>query len=205
MFTFSTNLAGQSAFSTLTVATGVVALAEIGDKTQLLSFALAARYKKPWPIIWAILVATLLNHFMAAWAGQWLIQTLQHWLTPQSQKWLLAASFFVMAGWLLIPDKFDDSGITQSTSSIFLTTFIAFFIAEMGDKTQVATVLLAAQSKELVAVVVGTTLGMMLANVPAVILGERLANKLSNPNMLTWVHRGAAAIFLGIAVFIALA
>ena len=209
MFTFPNHLAehfaGQSALQTLFVSTSIVALAEIGDKTQLLSFALAARYRKPWPIIWGILAATLLNHFAAAWAGQWLMQYVDHWLSPQNRKWLLAAGFLLMAGWLLIPDKFDDSGLAKSSSSIFLTTLIAFFIAEMGDKTQVATLLLAAKSTALTAVVVGTTLGMMIANVPAVFLGERLAKKIAQPNVLILVHRAAATIFLCLALAIMLA
>jgi Ca2+/H+ antiporter, TMEM165/GDT1 family len=191
-------------FNTLFTSTAVVALAEIGDKTQLLSFALAARYRKSTPIIMGILVATLLNHFAAAWAGQWLVSITADWFTPQQMKLALAISFFAMAIWLLIPDKFDEEGLNQRRSSIFITTLVAFFIAEMGDKTQIATVLLAAKTQFLSAVVIGTTLGMMIANVPAVIMGEKLAARMNNPELLKWVHRGAAFIFAAIGVAIAI-
>jgi Ca2+/H+ antiporter, TMEM165/GDT1 family len=191
-------------FDTLLTSTAVVALAEIGDKTQLLSFALAARYRRSLPIIAGILVATLLNHYMAAWAGQWLVGIFQQWFTPNQLKLGLAASFIAMAAWLLVPDKLDEGGLDKTAASVFITTLIAFFIAEMGDKTQVATVLLAANTSVLWAVVAGTTFGMMLANVPAVVMGQKLASRLTNPTLLEWVHRGAALIFVGIGAAIAL-
>jgi Ca2+/H+ antiporter, TMEM165/GDT1 family len=191
-------------FNTLFTSTAVVALAEVGDKTQLLSFALAARYRKSTPIILGILVATLLNHFAAAWLGQWLVAITAEWFTPKQLKLALAVSFVAMAIWLLVPDKLDEEGLNQRGQSIFLTTLLAFFIAEMGDKTQIATVLLAAKTQFLSAVVIGTTLGMMIANVPAVLMGERLASRLNNPNLLRWVHRGAAFIFVAIGIAIAL-
>jgi Ca2+/H+ antiporter, TMEM165/GDT1 family len=191
-------------FNTLITSTAVVALAEIGDKTQLLSFALAARYRKSLPIILGILVATLLNHFAAAWLGQWLVSITVDWFTPKQMKLALAISFIAMAIWLLVPDKLDEEGLNQRGSSIFITTLVAFFIAEMGDKTQIATVLLAAKTQFLSAVVIGTTLGMMIANVPAVIMGERLAARINSPQLLKWVHRGAALIFVAIGVAIAI-
>jgi Ca2+/H+ antiporter, TMEM165/GDT1 family len=191
-------------FNTLVTSTAVVALAEIGDKTQLLSFALAARYRKSLPIVLGILVATLLNHFAAAWLGQWLVGITADWFTPKQMKLALAISFIAMAIWLLVPDKLDEEGLNQRGSSIFITTLVAFFIAEMGDKTQIATVLLAAKTQFLIAVVIGTTLGMMIANVPAVIMGERLAARMNNPQLLKWVHRGAALIFVAIGVAIAI-
>jgi Ca2+/H+ antiporter, TMEM165/GDT1 family len=191
-------------FNTLFTSTAVVALAEIGDKTQLLSFALAARYRKSTPIILGILVATLLNHFAAAWVGQWLVSLTADWVTPKQWKLALAVSFIAMAAWLLVPDKLDDEGLNQRGQSVFFTTLVAFFIAEMGDKTQIATVLLAAKTQFLSAVVIGTTLGMMIANVPAVVMGERLATRLNNPKLLQWVHRGAAFIFVVIGTVIAI-
>jgi Ca2+/H+ antiporter, TMEM165/GDT1 family len=191
-------------FDTLFASTAVVALAEIGDKTQLLSFALAARYRRSLPIIAGILVATLLNHYLAAWAGQWLVGIFQQWFTPNQLKLGLAVSFIAMAAWLLVPDKLDEGAVNKTTASIFVTTLIAFFIAEMGDKTQIATVLLAANTSVLWAVVAGTTFGMMLANVPAVVMGQKLAVRLTNPALLEWVHRGAALIFVGLGAAIAL-
>lgn len=175
------------------VSTGIVALAEIGDKTQLLSFILAAKFRKPIPIILGIFVATLLNHGFAGAIGAWLTTL----LGPEALRWILGISFIAMAGWTLIPDKFDDQDAKFAKLGVFGTTLVAFFLAEMGDKTQVATVALAAQYKSLVAVVAGTTLGMMIANVPAVILGDRIAHKIPTKT----VHAVAAAIFaiLGIA------
>jgi Ca2+/H+ antiporter, TMEM165/GDT1 family len=190
-------------FNTLFTSTAVVALAEIGDKTQLLSFALAARYRRSLPIVAGILLATLLNHFCAAWAGQWLVGMFQQWFSPNHLKLGLAASFVAMAGWLLVPDKLDEETVEKSTAGIFLTTLTAFFLAEMGDKTQIATVLLAANTTVLWAVVIGTTFGMMIANVPAVLMGDKLARRLTNPKMLALVHRGAALIFVGIGIAIA--
>lgn len=175
------------------VSTGIVALAEIGDKTQLLAFLLAAKFRKPLPIVLAILVATLANHAFAAAIGTW-ITTL---MGPDILRWVLGISFLLMAGWTLIPDKLDEGDTKLARYGVFLTTLIAFFLAEMGDKTQVATVALAAQFHSFFWVVAGTTLGMMLANVPAVYFGDRIADRMP----VKIVHRIAAAIFavLGMA------
>ena len=170
------------------VSTGIVALAEMGDKTQLLSLVLAARFRKPWPIVWGILVATLVNHGLAGAVGSWV--TTQ--LGPQALRWVLGASFLVMAVWILSPDKLDEEGDKADPRwGVFATTVVAFFIAEMGDKTQIATVMLAAQFQSWFWVVAGTTLGMMLANAPVVWLGEAITRKIS----LTWVHRVSAVVF----------
>ena len=176
---------------------GIVAIAEIGDKTQLLSFFLAARYKRPWPIVLGILVATLANHAFAGAVGAWVAQQ----LGPDLLRWVLGVSFIAMAVWMLIPDKLDDDTATASRFGIFGTTLIAFFLAEMGDKTQVATVALAAQYDSLAAVVMGTTLGMMVANVPAVIVGEKLAHRMP----VRLVHGIAAAVFAVLGVLAILA
>lgn len=178
------------------VATGVVALAEIGDKTQLLALVLAAKFREPWPIVFGILVATLLNHAVAGAVGSW-VATL---LGPNGLRWVLGASFIAMAVWTLIPDKYEEQDAAPPRFGVFVATLIAFFLVEMGDKTQVATVALAAKYPSLVAVVIGTTLGMMIANVPAVWLGEVAATKLP----LKWVRRVAAGIFfvLGLIVLI---
>lgn len=171
------------------ISTGIVALAEMGDKTQLLSLVLAAKFRKPLPIILGILVATLFNHAMAGAVGAWLTSI----LGPDALRWILGIGFLAMAVWMLIPDKLDedDANVTVSRFGVFATTLVAFFLAEMGDKTQVATVALAAQYQSLVAVVAGTTLGMMLANVPAVFIGDKLAHKLP----LKLIHAIAAGIF----------
>lgn len=178
------------------VSTGIVALAEIGDKTQLLAFILAAKFRKPIPIIIGILIATLVNHGFAGAVGSW-ITTL---MGPETLRWVLGVSFIAMAAWTLIPDKFDEDDAKLARFGVFTTTLIAFFLAEMGDKTQVATIALAAQYQNLFAVVAGTTLGMMLANVPAVIMGDRIAEKMP----VKLVHRIAAAIFavLGVATLL---
>jgi putative Ca2+/H+ antiporter (TMEM165/GDT1 family) len=178
-------IAGMEAFL---VSTGIVALAEMGDKTQLLSLVLAARFRKPWPIVWGILVATLVNHGLAGAVGSWV--TTQ--LGPEALRWVLGGSFLAMAVWILIPDKLDDEDEqTNPRWGIFATTVVAFFLAEMGDKTQIATVMLAAQFQSWLGVVAGTTLGMMLANAPVVWLGDAITRKIS----LTWVHRISAVIF----------
>lgn len=171
------------------ISTGIVALAEMGDKTQLLSLVLAAKFRKPWPIILGILVATLLNHALAGAVGAWLTSV----LGTNALRWILGIGFLAMAVWMLIPDKLDedDANVNLSRFGVFATTLIAFFIAEMGDKTQVATVALAAQYQALVAVVAGTTLGMMIANVPAVLIGDKLAHQLP----LKLIHAVAAGIF----------
>ncbi|MES3041447.1 MAG: TMEM165/GDT1 family protein [Pseudomonadota bacterium] len=178
------------------VSTGIVALAEIGDKTQLLAFILAARFRKPVPIILGILVATLLNHGLAGALGAWI--TTQ--LSPESLRYGLGISFLAMAAWILVPDKIDDAEARLSRFGIFATTLTTFFLAEIGDKTQIATIMLAAQYQSLLAVVLGTTAGMMLANVPAVLLGDRIANTLPT----RWIHGVAAAIFavLGVATLL---
>jgi putative Ca2+/H+ antiporter (TMEM165/GDT1 family) len=179
------------------VSTGVVALAEIGDKTQLLALVLAARFGKPLPIILGILVATLLNHFLAGAAGTWIAGV----VGPTAMRWLLGLSFIGMAVWTLIPDKLEDEDQKAAPrNGVFFTTLIAFFVVEMGDKTQIATVALAAKYGSLVAVVGGTTLGMLLANVPAVLLGEVAAKKLP----MRLVHGIAAAIFLLLGVSVLL-
>jgi putative Ca2+/H+ antiporter (TMEM165/GDT1 family) len=176
------------------ISTGLVALAEIGDKTQLLSLVLAARFRRPGPIVAGILVATLFNHAAAGAVGAWIT----HWIGPQALRWVLGLSFLAMAVWILIPDKLDDDEAPAPAHGVFLTTLIAFFFAEMGDKTQIATVALAARYDALAAVVAGTTLGMMLANVPVVLLGDRATKRLP----VQWVHRIAALIFaaLGVAI-----
>jgi putative Ca2+/H+ antiporter (TMEM165/GDT1 family) len=169
------------------ISTGVVALAEIGDKTQLLAFVLAARFRKPWPIVLGILAATLANHAGAGALGSFITTV----MSPLALRWVLGLSFIAMAVWILIPDKLDDDAAPKTHGGVFLTTLIAFFLAEMGDKTQIATVALAAQYQALLAVVMGTTLGMMIANVPAVLFGERAARAV--PAKL--VHGIAAALF----------
>jgi Ca2+/H+ antiporter, TMEM165/GDT1 family len=175
------------------VSTGIVALAEMGDKTQLLSLVLAARFRKPWPIAWGILVATLFNHALAGAVGAWVTR----WLGPDVLRWVLGGSFIAMAIWMLIPDKLDeDDAQAAPRFGVFGATLIAFFLAEMGDKTQVATVMLAAQYKAWAAVVAGTTLGMMLANVPVVWFGERITRRVP----IRLVHAIGAAIFLVLGV-----
>lgn len=178
------------------VSTGIVALAEIGDKTQLLAFILAAKFRKPVPIIIGILIATLANHGFAGAVGAW-VTTL---LGPATLRWVLGVSFIGMAIWTLVPDKLDEDDAKLAQLGVFGTTLVAFFLAEMGDKTQIATIALAAQYQSLAMVVAGTTLGMMLANVPAVILGDRIANRIP----VRLVHGIAAAIFavLGVATLL---
>ncbi|OLU18129.1 hypothetical protein BVH03_23470 [Pseudomonas sp. PA15(2017)] len=180
----------------LFVPTLIVALAEIGDKTQLLALLLAARFRRPWPIIWGMVVATLANHLAAGAVGNWVAGL----LSPALLSWILAASFVAVALWTLIPDKLDD----DESSSLkrygpFLTTLIAFFLAEMGDKTQVATVMLAAQYPHFIMVVLGTTLGMLIANVPVVLAGNFAADRLP----LTLIRRLAAIAFAALAVYAA--
>lgn len=171
------------------VPTFVVAVAEIGDKTQLLALLLAARYRRPWPIIWGMTVATLINHLFAGVIGVLVAQ----WLSPALLSWLLAASFIAVALWTLVPDKLDDDENTSRWRfGPFLTTAIAFFLAEMGDKTQIATVMLAAQYDSLFWVILGSTLGLLLANVPVVLAGKFAADKLP----LDLIRRIAAVIFL---------
>ena len=178
------------------VSTGIVALAEIGDKTQLLALVIAAKYRKPLPIVLGILVATLFNHAVAGYVGAWVAAA----VGAELMRWILGVSFIAMAGWMLVPDKLDEAGEKPARYGVFLTTLIAFFIVEMGDKTQIATVALAAKYGSLIAVVGGTTLGMMIANVPAVLLGEVAAKKLP----MRLVHGTAAAIFLLLGVLVLL-
>jgi putative Ca2+/H+ antiporter (TMEM165/GDT1 family) len=178
----------------LLVSTGVVALAEIGDKTQLLAFILAARFKKPVPIILGILVATLINHGLAGALGAWITSA----VTPEILRWVLGVSFIGMAIWTMIPDKIEDEETKVAQKfGVFGATLITFFLAEMGDKTQIATVAMAAHYAAPLMVVIGTTLGMLIADVPAVLVGDKLANKIP----MKLVHSIAAAIFaiLGIA------
>jgi len=170
------------------ISTGVVALAEIGDKTQLLALVLAARFRKPVPIVLGILVATLANHFLAGAAGAWIASV----VGPTAMRWILGLSFVAMAIWTMIPDEYQEDERSTARYGVFLTTLTAFFLVEMGDKTQIATVALAARYGSLVAVVSGTTIGMLIANVPAVLLGEVAAKKLP----MRLVHGIAAAIFL---------
>ena len=178
----------------LLVSTGVVALAEIGDKTQLLAFILAARFKKPLPIILGILVATIINHGLAGALGAWITSA----VTPEILRWVLGLSFIGMAIWTMIPDKIEEEETKVAQKfGVFGATLITFFLAEMGDKTQIATVAMAAHYAAPLMVVIGTTLGMLIADVPAVFIGDKLANKIP----MKLVHSIAAAIFaiLGIA------
>jgi putative Ca2+/H+ antiporter (TMEM165/GDT1 family) len=174
------------------VSTGIVALGEMGDKTQLLALLLAARFKRPVPIILGILVATLANHAAAGWLGAGIAA----WLGPQWLRWVIGGSFLAMAVWMLIPDEADEAPGGNPRFGVFGTTLVAFFLAEMGDKTQIATVALAARYDALVAVVAGTTLGMMIANVPAVLLGDRVAKLVP----MRVVHLVSAVIFAVLGV-----
>ncbi len=176
------------------VSTGIVALAEMGDKTQLLALILAVRFRKPWPIVLGILVATLANHGLAGAVGAWVTTV----LGPVVLRWVLGVSFIAMAVWMLVPDKMEDDGAdTAPKWGVFSTTVIAFFLAEMGDKTQIATVMLAARFNDYVWVVAGTTLGMMLANAPVVWLGERMTRLVP----LRTVHLVSAFIFFGLGLW----
>lgn len=206
---FASALAGEALWSSvfepaveifmeaLLVSTGVVALAEIGDKTQLLAFILAARFKKPWPVIAGILCATIVNHGLAGALGAWITLA----VSPGILRWVLGASFIGMAIWTLIPDKIEEEETQVARRlGVFGATVVTFFLAEMGDKTQIATVALAAHYANPLLVVIGTTLGMLLADVPAVFIGNKLANKIP----MKLVHSIAAAIFavLGVATLL---
>ena len=180
----------------LFVPTLIVALAEIGDKTQLLALLLAARFRRPWPIICGIVGATLINHLAAGAVGNWVAGL----LSPALLSWLLAASFLAVALWSLIPDQLDnDEGSKLKSFGPFLTTLVAFFLAEMGDKTQIATVMLAAQYPHFLMVVVGTTLGMLLANIPVVLAGNFAAERLP----LALIRKLAASAFAMLAIYAA--
>jgi len=182
------SLAKEKQMEALLISTGVVALAEIGDKTQLLAFILAARFKKPYPIIAGILCATIVNHGLAGALGAWITTV----ISPQTLRWVLGASFIGMAIWTLIPDKIEEEQ-TQIAKKwgVFGATLITFFLAEMGDKTQIATVALAANYAAPVMVVIGTTLGMLIADVPAVFVANKFADKIP----MKLVHSIAAGIF----------
>jgi putative Ca2+/H+ antiporter (TMEM165/GDT1 family) len=177
------------------VSTLLVAVAEIGDKTQLLALMLAARFRKPWPIVLGILLATVANHAIAALVGAEVAKL----VGPDWMRWILAAAFIVMAGWCLIPDKADDVDAKKAAGA-FLTTLVAFFLVEIGDKTQIATVALAARFQSLVLVTAGTTVGMMLANVPVVFFGDAIAKRVP----LKVVRTVAALMFLALGVLAAL-
>ncbi|WP_421711244.1 TMEM165/GDT1 family protein [Alcanivorax sp.] len=181
----------------LFVSTGVVALAEIGDKTQLLAFILAARFKKPVPIIFGILAATIVNHGLAGALGAWITTV----VSPEILRWILGLSFVGMAIWTMIPDKIEEEETQVATKfGVFGATLVTFFLAEMGDKTQIATVAMAAHYAAPLMVVIGTTLGMLIADVPAVFVGNKLADKIP----MKLVHSIAAAVFafLGIATLL---
>ena len=176
------------------VSTGVVALAEIGDKTQLLAFILAARFKKPLPIIAGILCATLVNHGLAGAFGTWITSV----VSPEVMRWGLGLSFVGMAIWTMIPDKIEEEEAQVARHlGVFGATLITFFLAEMGDKTQLATVALAAHYGAPLMVVVGTTMGMLLADVPAVFIGDKFAARIP----MKLVHSIAAGIFALMGLF----
>jgi len=172
----------------------LVFISEMGDKTQLLALVLAARFKKPIPILWGIFVATILNHALASYVGSFATQ----YIDPQLLKWILAGTFIVFGLWMLIPDK-DEELKQNSKWGPFMTTVVAFFIAEMGDKTQLATVALGAQYAQPLIVTLGTTLGMMGSNGLAVIFGHKLTEKIS----MKWIHRIASLLFIGFGLWIA--
>ncbi|HEX7369029.1 MAG TPA: TMEM165/GDT1 family protein [Rhodanobacteraceae bacterium] len=179
------------------VSLGAVALAEIGDKTQLLSLVFAAKFRKPWPICAGILVASLLSHAIAAELGAWLA----HWMTPEVQRWLIGLSFLAVAAWALLPEKSDDAEPSPKRGhGVFIATVIAFFIAELGDRTQIATVVLGAHYHPLWQVIAGSTAGMLVANVPVVFLGARFAARLP----LRATRLAAAALFAIVGIWVLL-
>jgi putative Ca2+/H+ antiporter (TMEM165/GDT1 family) len=180
------------------VSVAVVAVGELGDKTQLLTLVLAARYGKPWPIVAGILVATLANHTIAAWIGNWVRGA----VPPDVLRWGLALSFFAVAAWALKPDQFDDSDAPPASNrSVFAVTVIAFFLAEIGDKTQIATAMLAAKFDSLPAVVAGTTLGMLLVDAPTAFIGKAAAERIP----FRAVRIVAAALFAGLGLWVLVA
>ena len=182
----------------LLVSTVVVAIGELGDKTQLLTLVLAARYGKPWPIVGGIFVATLFNHTLAGWVGSWVRSE----LPPDVLRWALALSFFAVALWALKPDQFaDEDAPPASSRNVFVVTIVAFFLAEMGDKTQIATAMLAARFDSLAAVVAGTTLGMLLVDAPTAFIGKAAAERIP----FRAVRMIAAALFAGIGLWVLVA
>ena len=189
-------LQSQSGMTAFLISIGVVALAEIADKTQLLALVLAARFRKPWPIISGIFCATLVNHFLAGAVGSFIARN----LGPDVMRWGLGLSFIAMAIWMMVPDRIDVDKQHDMRFGVFGTTLIAFFLVEMGDKTQIATVALAARYDALAAVVMGTTIGMMIANVPAVLLGNIAADNLP----VRVVHGIAALIFAAMGIVLLL-
>ncbi|MDQ2971964.1 MAG: TMEM165/GDT1 family protein [Rhodanobacteraceae bacterium] len=178
------------------ISLGAIALAEIGDKTQLLSLVLAAKYRKPLPICLGVLVATLVNHAIAAELGAWLA----HWLTLDVQRWLIGLSFLGVAVWALFPDKADEDAAKATGRGVFIATVVSFFLAEMGDRTQIATAVLAAHYHPLWQVVAGTTAGMLIANVPVIFLGARFAAKLP----MRAARIGSAILFAALGAWILL-
>lgn len=174
------------------ISTAIVAIAEIGDKTQLLALILAARYRKPLPIILGILAATLANHALAAWAGALVAE----WLGANAMRWIIGIGFIAMGLWCLIPDKAEEGPRRFERAGAFIATLIAFFLVEIGDKTQIATVALAARFESVLLVTAGTTLGMMLANAPVVLFGDAIAKRVP----LNWVRAGAASLFVVLGV-----
>jgi putative Ca2+/H+ antiporter (TMEM165/GDT1 family) len=178
------------------VSAALVAVAEIGDKTQLLALMLAARYRKPWPIVLGILCATLANHAIAALIGA----EVAAWVGVETMRWILAVSFLVMAGWCLIPDKAEDGPQVARQAGAFIATLVAFFIVEIGDKTQIATVALAARFQSLVAVTAGTTAGMLLANAPVVLFGDAIAKRL--PLRIVRIVAALLFVALGLAAIL---
>ena len=181
----------------LLISSLAVAVAEFGDKTQLLALVLAARYRKPWPICLGIVLATLTNHALAGEAGV----LLAHWLSPDVLRWLVGLSFLAVAGWALFPDRGDETGAQHATSQgVFIASAVGFFLAEMGDRTQIATAVLAARYQPLWQVVAGTTLGMLAANVPVVFLGSRFAHRV--PLRATRIVACALFAILGVAVLV---
>lgn len=179
------------------VSLGAVALAEIGDKTMLLALVLATKFRKPWPICAGILIASLLSHAIAAELGAWLA----HWLTPDVQRWLVGASFLAVAAWALLPEKEDASAAPAPHGrGVFVISLVAFFIAELGDRTQIATVVLGAHYQPLWQVIAGSTLGMLVANVPVVWLGSRFANRIP----LRATRYASAVLFAALGLWILL-
>ena len=192
---FAARGASGAGMDALLTSTALVALAEMGDKTQLLAIVLAARFQRPWPVIAGILVATLANHALAALAGRLLAAMVAaDWFA-----YAVAASFVAMALWMLVPDTADDDAAKSDGRGAFLATAIAFFLVEIGDKTQVATIALGAQFTNVALVTLGTTAGMMIANVPAVLIGDRLAERLP----LLLLQRLGALAFLALGLWLA--